>query len=273
MGRLIGIVAEKGTTLASCLGGVPNSLAWLPRDEPEGWGVAVHADDSRWKIHKGIARTRTDAQFEEDAATANGDMLLAHVRPRTAGRLRLCSPQPFHRDRWIFAHSGKIEGSDFLLSRSSARRVHQAEGETDSESFFAYLLSCLDVAGAPWTDASEAANRALTFALQEIVKHGPPGAYSFLLSDGRTLYAYRWCRPLFLLERSTTVGAWREPGSPQPAAAILVASEPLTDEPWRAVGDGNLLAITRSEGLRVRLLLGRAIPPAADSRPELPFTD
>jgi predicted glutamine amidotransferase len=60
----------------------------------------------------------------------------------------VCSPQPFQRDRWVFAHDGKIEDLDFLVSRCSTRRVRQIEGETESESFLAYLLSCLDVAGA-----------------------------------------------------------------------------------------------------------------------------
>jgi glutamine amidotransferase len=227
--------------------------------------MAVCVGGGSWKVHRSITSADDDRQFEEAAATANGEVLLAHVREKTVGRVRVVNTHPFRRERWVFAHNGTIEGLDFFRRRSSTRRIQQVEGETDSELFFTYLLSCLDVAG----EEREAIDTALACAVQEVVANAPRGGYTFLLSDGSTLYAYRRGRPLFLLERGN--GDTRAQDLPHGAAA-LIASTPLTTEAWRPLTDGDLVRVTREGGLAIRMLFGNALTSAVDSGPELPFT-
>ena len=61
---------------------------------------------------------------------------------------------------------------------------------------------------------------------------GDIGAATFLLSCGKRLFAYRSGRTLYTLERG---------------GAAFVASEPLTDEPWRDVPEAGLVVLERPE--------------------------
>ncbi|MET0591736.1 MAG: class II glutamine amidotransferase, partial [Polyangiaceae bacterium] len=101
-----------------------------------------------------------------------------------------------------------------------------------------------------------AIDEVLSRALEDM--HGRPkiGAINFILSNGRTLYAHRSGRTLFLLERrpgdavriersSTETGAVVETAWSPARQAVLIASERITDEPWHEIEEGTLLRIDR----------------------------
>ena len=82
------------------------------------------------------------------------------------------------------------------------------------------------------------------------------GATLLLLSDGQCLYAHRSGRTLYLLERhpedrvrihreSHETGAAIDTLWGEHRHAILIASEAMTDEPWREIPDGTLLRCDR----------------------------
>jgi glutamine amidotransferase len=169
----------------------------------------------------------------------------------------------------VFAHSGTVGDLDFLRRRTSAKRARQIAGDSDSELLFAYLLSCLDVGQTNGIDRTEHADTALGFAVREMHEHTPAGEYSFLISDGVALYAHRRGNPLFVLQRRT------EQSAPlQSPAVVIVASEPLSDEPWQALEEKTLLCVDRRPTPRSRVLVrGSQGDPPSGSAPELPFTD
>jgi len=93
-------------------------------------------------------------------------------------------------------------------------------------------------------------------ALRDLHARPKLGACNFLLSNGRTLYAHRSGRTLFLLERrpgdavrieraSSETGAVVETAWSPARQAVLIASERITDEPWREVAEGALLRVDR----------------------------
>jgi glutamine amidotransferase len=209
-----------------------------------------------------------DPPLGEIATTERAEIVLAHVRERTAGRVCLANTQPFRHDRWVFAHRGTIQDLDFLRRRTSTKRAREVAGDTDSELLFAYLLSCLDAAHARGVAPTEHADAALAFAVRELGEHTPPGEYSFLISDGSSLYAYRQGTRLFVLQRHE-----RQRASVPSFGFVLVASEPPSDEAWQ-LEELALLRVDRLPLPRLRVLArGSQAEPQPGSTPELPFTD
>lgn len=257
MCRMLGIVVSEPTDFRLCLHEAPRSLCSLSREHPHGWGVAVH--DSRkatWAIDKQPACAGEDSRFTDVAAGSKGDSLIAHVRKRTVGPVALENTHPFHRGRWVFAHNGTINDVDALRIRTSTPHLAQTAGSTDSEAFFAYLLTRLDDAGGAETAGPSQVAVALAGAVHEVLAQPSFGACNFLLSNGAELYALRHGRTLWSLtrepgdfvrvtRRSGETGAVIEtPWTPK-RHAVLIASERITDEPWEPVEEATLLRVTR----------------------------
>lgn len=266
MCRLLGIVASEPTAFRLVLREAPRSLASLSEAHPDGWGIGIHVADTpdgvatrakRWHLQKGIERAAADPTFHALAAQCEGHVLVAHIRQKTVGPTRIENTHPFARDGWIFAHNGTLPKTEWLAERLSDTRRSEIAGDTDSEVLFAYLLTKLDEAGL--THLSDAHSRTaastLLRATAKDLRTRDLGAFNFLLSDGQTCFAHRFGRSLFVLAR--------EPGDPvrnlrqvTPAtslatpwterrAALFVASERITDEPWCEVPDATFLRIDR----------------------------
>jgi len=273
MCRLLGIVASELTEFGLGLTEAPRCLAKLSREHRDGWGIAVHRADHahderdaehRWLLHKGTAPAVDDRRFHELAARSRGHLLVAHIRQKTVGPTRLENTHPFVSDGWVFAHNGTIQHQDGLRAGCSGRRLREIAGDTDSELFFAYVLTRMDERGLVHLESSArdprgAMREELTHLLHELtaeLRAQRIGAFNFLLSDGRTTFAHRFGRSLFVLERApgdpvrevrpidgaaTITTKWTARRN-----AILIASERTTDEPWQEVDDGTLLRIDRS---------------------------
>jgi glutamine amidotransferase len=256
MCRLLGIAASERTNFHFSLHTAPRSLASLSVEHPHGWGVGVYDADHGWTLRKRPVRASECEQFYEAATSIYGELLVAHVRARTVGEASAVNTHPFRRERWLFAHNGTITNTAYLRARTSPERLRQIEGQTDSELFFSYLLTCFDQAGVSAEPASPRTDRVLGSALREALAQPSFGACNFLLSDGDVLYAHRHGRTLFVLERHPpdrvrvhresheTGAAIDTPWTPD-RHAVLIASEEMTAEPWTEVAEGTLLRCER----------------------------
>ena len=150
----------------------------------------------------------------------------------------------------------QTEDLDWVHSQVSAERKAALAGQTDSEIFFAFLLTRLDEARIGSSGDGDATDVVITRALRDLHRRPRLGACNFLLSNGRMLYAHRSGRTLFLLERrpgdavrversSSETGAVVETAWSPARQAVLIASERITDEPWREIEDGALLRVDR----------------------------
>jgi glutamine amidotransferase len=259
--HLLGIVSEQPASLRRFFPERDPSARSSPSD---GRGVAVWAGDG-WRVNRSVSPAGEDANFDEALAAARGNVVLVHDRRRTIGRTRIANTHPFSRGAWAFAHAGTVLNPDFLRRSTSPRHLRQLEGDTDSEMLFAYLLSCVDVVG----PGREAIDIALVCGVRELAARTSGDRYAFLLSDGAVLYAYQKGQPLFLLERRAPAN---EAHPARRGAAAAVASGVLTDEPWRLLGEGDLIRVARHGGVSVQTLASTSSP-ATPSGPELPFTD
>jgi glutamine amidotransferase len=270
MFSLLGMVAERPTTLRGCLPDAAGGVDWLTQEHHQGCGIALCpslSSQEAWHLHKSAGRERVDPRLHELATADAADIALVHIRQKTIGRVCFANTQPFRQDPWVFAHKGTIRDLDFLRRRTSAKRAREVAGDTDSELLLAYLLSCLDAGHATDVESTERADAALAFAVRELRDHTPPGEYSFLMSDGTSLFAYRQGIPLFVLQRRL-----RRDDEPS-FGVVLVAPEPLSDEAWQ-LDELALLRVDRLPALRLRVLArGSPADPQPKSTPELPFTD
>lgn len=264
MCRLLGIVASEPTAFRIVLREAPRSLATLSDAHPDGWGIGIHVvaegtarPAKRWHLQKGVERAGADPSFHAVASQSEGHVLVAHIRQKTVGPTKIENTHPFTRDGWIFAHNGTLPDTTWLRGELSGTRRDEIAGDTDSEILFAYLLTRLDREGLTHLQdrkARDAATELLKRTSAEL-RERQVGAFNYLLSDGDTTFAHRFGRTLYLLERGpgdpvmsmrpvSPGAAIATPWTPR-RAALFIASERITDEPWREVPDSSFLRIDR----------------------------
>src|SRR5262249_33325800 len=94
------------------------------------------------------------------------------------------------------------------------------------------LLTRFDEAGA--TRASSTSDDVLARTLAECRAREGIGSFNLLFSDGASVYAHRFGRSLYVLER----------GDDRRAPAVFLASAAMTNEAWREVDGGTLLRVS-----------------------------
>lgn len=214
MCRMFGMAARLPVSLDAFLLDGPRSLRALSSAHADGWGVAIHATD--WHVERDTSCAAHSDRFPS-LARRPCRLAIAHVRKATVGRLHLANTHPFRRGNHVLAHNGTITAVPALVSRTAPE--HRCfEGDTDSERLFAFLRTHVD----------EAADveRGVTAAVATLRTIADLGSANFLYATPTQLFAHRAGRSLWTLARTD---------------ATLVASEPLTDEPWREVAEGALV--------------------------------
>jgi predicted glutamine amidotransferase len=241
-------------------------MAALSTQHRDGWGIAVFdaTSENAWRVDRGIHPAREDARFHERALGTRGELLVAHIRQKTVGPASIDNTHPFRRGRWVFAHNGTITKLGWLAVQVSAARRVELVGQTDSELFFAYLLTRLDEAGLSEGPIELATDAIIERAVADARAVPNVGAFNFILSDGQALYAHRFGRTLCLLERgpdeevrpsrTSADGMLDQTPWSQRRRAIFVASEAMTDEPWQTIDEGMLLRLDRTPEPRWRVI-------------------
>lgn len=228
-----------------------------------GWGIAWYDADGRPVVHKEAERADASAlaaRLADDPPTSS--TFLVHVRAATVGRVALANSHPFVRGPWTFAHNGTIHDADELETG-----VVRPDGDTDSERAFLHLVHHLgDIdAGRPGAIEDGIAEVAARLSAR--------GKCNFLLSDGTTLYGYYdGHKTLHVLTRHAadlrTITVSDDDYEVRLAVedapderAVVLASVPLSDEPWTPLAPGTL--ITCRDGAVVGT---RSVVPSATAR-------
>lgn len=228
---------------------VRSSLAELGRHGGEtgphrdGWGVAYMEDGDAVVVREPRAASASELLAQVQHRDAHSTLVLAHVRRATQGEPLLRNTQPFTRELagrvHLFAHNGMLTGIEHTLSA----RWHRPIGDTDSEYAFCALL---DRMRPRW----ECGTPSLRERLAEIVAFAAElralGPANFLYSDGELIFAHGHRRRrdsgeieppgLHLLCRRCVEGEHAQD-------VALVASVPLTAEPWRALREGEVTVL------------------------------
>jgi glutamine amidotransferase len=231
--------------------GADNPLVRQSERHDSGWGIAHYADGLP-TVERFPHAAHADPDFHE-AAKAVSELFMVHVRRATVGGLTLENTHPFRRGRYTYCHNGTI------LEHGKLRGLAdwKPRGDTDSEHFFALLMTLLDpgdVVGC------------LRRAVEAVCERCRFSALNFLFCDGQRLYAYRlgllemfWLARNLDLDADTRTHYHLRLERPHGEHVVLVSSEKLTeDEPWGEFRQDELLICDSADPdhPRVERLLG-----------------
>jgi predicted glutamine amidotransferase len=241
MCQLLGMNANTPTDVCFSFTG----LATRADEHKDGFGIAFFEDKGlrHFVDHHG-ARSSPVAELVK-RYPIRSDIVIAHIRKATQGRVALENTHPFVRELWgrywVFAHNGDL--------KHFAPRLHGAfrpVGDTDSERAFCWLMQELAKAHASVPSVAE-----LTRTLGELLPQpAAHGTFNLLLSNGQALWAHgstqlHWLlrehpfRSAHLADEDLSVDFAQHTSASDHVA--VVATEPLTrDERWQAIAPGTL---------------------------------
>lgn len=257
MCRLFGLVANQPVDLEFSLVLGDETFTQLGKQNPDGWGMGWY-EGSGPRLHREPISMSVSNSVSPLVHRTISSVFICHVRYATQGEPEEKNCHPFSRGSWLFAHNGCVEREDLLEQLDKQHRAAIA-GDTDSEVYFHWILQNIESEGNV-PDGFRSAVKNLD---------GYTGL-NCLLSDGKTLYAYRNAAKkgdyysLFYLRR--------DPGGPAPETfrskelsalinskslrderAVLVCSEKLTEEDWQKIPLGCMLVADSSESRLVEV--------------------
>jgi predicted glutamine amidotransferase len=230
----------------------------------DGWGVAYYDGPDVRVIKEAAAAAESEWVRFLKQHDIRSPIVVAHIRRATMGARSYRNTQPFARElagrMHIFAHNGWLPG----INESPAfkpTRFHPV-GETDSETAFCALLGRMS---GVWNRPDEIPSpderlKIVSAFAAELRMLGPA---NFLYSDGDVVFAHGHRRKqgtsskieppgLVYLQRRCGEGkrglvasGLSIEGADQ--VITVVASVPLTDEPWQPFDEGEVIAISKGQ--------------------------
>ncbi|MDJ0739644.1 MAG: class II glutamine amidotransferase [Gammaproteobacteria bacterium] len=226
----------------------------------DGWGVAFYTGRDALLLREAGAASESELVRHIERHGPPSECVISHIRLATFGGRTLANTQPFSRElggcMHTFAHNGDLEGIHTHLPATGSRFA--PIGETDSEWAFCRLLDRLAALWDQRTDDVPPLEERHAVIDDYATTLRTLGPANFLYADSHTLFVHADRRididsgaPLpgvYLLERSCheevpDLAASGVILKTARQALTLIASVPLTDEPWRALATGEVLAI------------------------------
>lgn len=230
----------------------------------DGWGVAFYQGKDVALFREPLAAGNSELVRYLETEGPGTRLAISHIRHATQGDVQLSNTQPFARElggrMHVFAHNGHLPGvEDSPTMPLGARRP---VGQTDSEHAFCALLERLRTL---WRAGQVPPLDTRLSLLAEFARDlRALGPANFLYADGDALFAHGDRRIQPALGRIEPPGLWvlqRHCTPPEPPpesqggvsvergerAIAWIASVPLTDEAWRPLGAGELLAARAGE--------------------------
>jgi predicted glutamine amidotransferase len=266
--RFYALRATAPTRVECCLIQAPNSLLAQSRldlrgfENADGWGIAAHGADPHagsahssldWVIERRPHPAHDDHWFAAAAARTEATTVVAHVRHATVGTVALENTHPFDHAGWVFVHNGTVpyfaDIRPQLLAAMAPDHRPAIRGWTDSEHLFHLILSTQEAAPARPLLTS------LRLALEQVIGwclaigQEPHLGLNVLLTDGLRMVGSRWQRSLHYLERRgpcpcPVCGRPHAAGARDDYRALIIASEPITAEPWPEVPERSVFEVT-----------------------------
>ena len=231
----------------------------------DGWGIAYYHGNDIQRIREPCAAADSDWVRFVANHHLSSSMLVGHLRSVTRGGRNLANTQPFTRElagrMHLFVHNGDLPELFNLPQFKSSRYLPL--GNTDSELVFCCLMDRL---ASIWLNGHEPPSLTerldiITELAKEIRSYGPA---NFLYSDGEYLFAHSHRRTnpvtkhidapgLYLLKRhcpATELNNIEIPGlsvGSHEQTLTLLASVPLSDEPWQSLDEGEIVVLKDGE--------------------------
>ena len=160
----------------------------------DGWGLVSYFQED---FPKYLAREpHSILQDEKDFKSAakvlevsRSKIVLTHLRKTSVGCLSISNTHPFLYKEWAFAHNGTIYDHEKIFLKKL-----KPAGSTDSERFFLYLMEHLENSHPRNQDEILIELRKAT---EEIKRDFQVSSLTFLLTNGKMIFAFRDCDSQF----------------------------------------------------------------------------
>lgn len=232
---------------------------------PDGWGVGYWLDGRTWCLRQAHPASESP-RFRKKAGMIKGLTVLGHVRRATAGAPALRNTHPFRDGDAMLVHNGHLGAFAALRTRMldsmSDRQRSALRGDTDSEHFFRLLMSmhAANASAAPADLLRQAFTQVLAWShsADPLAELG----LNVFWTLGAQLAGMRYRRSLWFVERDAPHfdEATGVPDAVVPKdetyRAVVIASERITDEDWRAVPEASVFQIDGHFRMRTAPLAG-----------------
>ncbi len=223
----------------------PDNLDIQSRRNPDGAGIGWFDDDGTPRLDRAPLAALDDPAFARDARQVRSRAMVAHVRHSSGTPRQLENTMPFERAGRLFAHNGAL-GDLPAVKRLAGRWGDDLAGDTDSERYLALVTRRATETGDLATGLARAAG--------ELAAAVPVLSLNCVIATVDELVAMRYpdTDTLWLLRRPAgpglrgtgTDGPIRVAGDQASDAHVVLASEPLDDDPgWRPLAPGELVHV------------------------------
>jgi predicted glutamine amidotransferase len=236
----------------------------------DGWGIAFYqgTDVALFREPAAAADSALVRFLETEGPTTH--LAISHIRHATQGGVSLANTQPFVRElggrAHVFAHNGDLPG--IYRSEALALGSHRPVGQTDSEHAFCVLLERLSKLWKSSTPPNVEERLFLITAFASDLRALGPA--NFIYADGDAVFAHGHRRLQRSSKHAEPPGLWVRqrhcaPADPAPddqgsvsiaqeeRSVVWVASVPLTDDDWRPLAEGEVVAVRGGEVLSSQL--------------------
>jgi predicted glutamine amidotransferase len=265
MCRLYGFLATDSTRLECSLIESQNALVVQSdrdrsgRRHPDGWGIAQWQRDAV-EVTRSDQPAFADRTYREVAGSIDSRAIVAHIRAATVGPVAIENAHPFSHGPWVFAHNGTIDSFEHVRTRLDLGLYAPPWGQTDTETVFRWMLNRMEEYGLD-PDTQAAAVEPVVAMIEESVSElidlaiavGAPTApnLNFVIGDGRNLVASRFGNSLYWtfrrsLNDCSICGTSHCEQADETYKAVVVASEPLSNEEWLEIPEGTVLGVNAS---------------------------
>ena len=224
-------------------------------EHADGWGIALYEEQRcHLLIDEQPSAQSPLAQWIQQYSRRSRN-IIAHIRKATQGVVSATNCHPFLRhlwgQEWAFAHNGNLD-----LAALPRSQNFQPCGQTDSELAFCLLLDGLHARFGNQAPGVAEIHACLSELSQKIAA---TGNFNFVLSNGQWLFAHR-STDLHYLVRAYPFGRAQLLDCPlgidfarhneSDDRMVIIATQPLTDEAWLALPQGEVVAFTDGHRLR-----------------------
>jgi glutamine amidotransferase len=184
----------------------------------DGFGLGWYGEHGEPGLYREVRPAWSDENLRHLCRHIHSHLFFAHVRASTGTPTTRPNCHPFAHGKWLFMHNGQI-GDWNLIRRKAEALIPDAfyssrAGTTDSEAVFLAILG-----EGVEEDPVGATARTLRRLRHMVDASGArePVRFTAALSDGRSLYAFRYCS-----DNTANTLYYRSVGD-----QVLIVSEPL----------------------------------------------
>lgn len=199
----------------------------------DGWGMVAYFKEGfpEYLEREPHSVSKDSQHFRNGAALIEESkckVAMVHFRKISVGEPQISNTHPFLHETWAFSHNGTIYDS----KKIPLAKLKPA-GTTDSERFFLFLLERLSSIQDQKEQPAE-----LKRAAEEIAKNFKHTSLTFLLTNGKNLFAFRECDPKYN-DYYTLFSAEVNGGT-------IFCSEPLSavSQNWKPLENGSLSVVS-----------------------------